>query len=272
MLVTAFDDVTATRQAGLSRVRYTGAPVTVPRQITPMREGVLLRFDVEVDPSVAADASKYAAASWQYRRTFRYGSPNFKADGTPGIDALAPSRAYVSNDRRAVFVAIAGMRPVMQLEIGWTIATRGGIALEGKGYTTPYALAPFDPRAEGFGDIAVDLTQRAPAPAAPAQVVSVEEGRRLFAQYGCLGCHAIERGGPSRLGPPLVGVFGTTRRLAEGQRPVVADEAYLRQSIREPAAAIVDGYGKDGTGMPSFAGVLTDAQIASVVEFIKTLK
>ncbi len=263
---------TATRQAGLSRVRYTGAPVTVPRQITPMREGVLLRFDVEVDPSVAADASKYAASSWQYRRTFRYGSPNFKADGTPGIDALAPSRAYVSNDRRAVFVAIAGMRPVMQLEIGWTIATRDGVALEGKGYTTPYALAPFDPRAEGFGDIAVDLTQRAPAPAAPAQVVSVEEGRRLFAQYGCLACHATERGGPSRLGPPLVGVFGTTRRLADGQRPVVADEAYLRQSIREPAAAIVDGYGKDGTGMPSFAGVLTDAQIASVVAFIKTLK
>ena len=40
----------------------------------------------------------------------------------------------------------------------------------------------------------------------------------------------------------------------------------------EPAAAIVDGYGKDGTGMPSFAGVLTDAQIASVVAYIKTLK
>ena len=38
---------TATRLAGLGRVRYTGAPVTAPRQVTPMREGVLLRFDVE---------------------------------------------------------------------------------------------------------------------------------------------------------------------------------------------------------------------------------
>jgi glucose/arabinose dehydrogenase/mono/diheme cytochrome c family protein len=264
---------TATRQAGLSRVRFTGAPVTVPRQITPMREGVLLRFDVAVDPSVAADASRYTAASWQYRRTFRYGSPNFKADGTPGVDPLAPSRAYVSSDGRAVFVAIAGMRPVMQLEVGWSIASRDGLRLNGKGYTTPYALERFDPRAEGFGDIVLDLTQRAPAPAVPATapVVSVEEGRRLFVQYGCLACHATERGGPDKLGPPLVGVFGATRRLSEGKPPTVADEAYLRQSIREPAAAVLEGYDKGGTGMPSFAGVLTDAQIASVVEFIKGL-
>jgi cytochrome c2 len=248
--------------------------VTVPRQITPTREGILLRFDVPVDPSAAADASNYTAASWQYRRTFRYGSPNFKADGTPGIDPLPPSRAYVSGDRRAVFIAIPGLRPVMQLEVGWSIATPVGVRLEGKGYTTPYALEPFNPRAEGFGDIVPDLTRRAPAAPTPAKAadVSVEDGRRLFVQYGCLACHATERGGPAKLGPPLVGVFGATRRLAEGKPPRVADEAYLRQSIREPAAAIVEGFDKGGTGMPSFAGVLTDAQVASVVAFIKTLK
>ena len=51
---------TATRMAGLGRVRYTGAPVTVPRHITPLREGVLLRFDIALDPVAAADVDSYA--------------------------------------------------------------------------------------------------------------------------------------------------------------------------------------------------------------------
>ena len=40
---------TATRLAGLGRVRYTGAPFTVPRDVVPMDKGVLLRFDVPLD-------------------------------------------------------------------------------------------------------------------------------------------------------------------------------------------------------------------------------
>jgi hypothetical protein len=52
---------------------------------------------------------------------------------------------------------------------------------------------------------------------------------------------------------------------------VVADERYLRESIREPAAAIAEGYQANGVGMPSYAGVLTDAEIESVVQFIKSL-
>ena len=41
---------TATRLAGLGRVRYTGAASTLPREVVPMDKGVLLRFDVPLDP------------------------------------------------------------------------------------------------------------------------------------------------------------------------------------------------------------------------------
>ena len=40
---------TATRLAGLGRVRYTGAASTVPREVVPMDKGVLLRFDAALD-------------------------------------------------------------------------------------------------------------------------------------------------------------------------------------------------------------------------------
>jgi cytochrome c2 len=264
---------TATRLAGLGRVRYTGAPVTVPRQVTPMREGVLLRFDIALDKDSAADPARYQAASWGYKRTFRYGSPNFKADGTTGVDAIVPSRAYVSADGRGVFIATPDMRPVMQLQVGWKVRARDGRAVEGEAYTTPYALEPFNPRAEGFGDIVVDLTRRetavTPAVAAPA---SADEGRDVFVKYGCLACHATERTTVTKLGPTLAGVFGASRPIAGRTTAVVADEAYLRQSIREPTAAVVEGFDKPGVGMPSFAGVLSDAQVESVILFIKSLK
>ncbi len=264
---------TATRQAGLSRVRYTGAPVTVPRQVRPLREGVLLRFDVRLDKAAAETVANYAVASWQYRRTFRYGSPHYKADGTPGTDALAPTHAALSADGRAVFLTVPDMRPVMQLEVGWTLRAADGRPVEGRAYTTPYALDAFNARAEGFGDLVIDLTSRAaPAPVVASRAPTVEEGREVFVKYGCLACHAAERGSPAKMGPPLVGVYGEPRRVAEREAPVVADEAYLRQSIREPAAAIVDGYQRAGVGMPSFSGVLTDEQIESLVLFIKSLR
>ena len=213
------------------------------------------------------------AATWGYKRTFRYGSPNYKADGTTGTDPLVPSRAYVSADGRGVFVAIPDMRPVMQLKVGWKLRARDGRAVAGEAYTTPYALEPFNPRAEGFGDVVLDLTRRdaprAPAAAAPA---SVDEGREVFVKYGCLACHATERGAATKLGPPLVGVFGAPRPIVGRATPVVADETYLRQSIREPSAAVVSGFDRGGVGMPSFAGVLSDAQIESVILFLKSLK
>ena len=53
---------------------------------------------------------------------------------------------------------------------------------------------------------------------------------------------------------------------------MTADEAYLRESILEPSAKIVSGYEKGEAGMPSYAGVLTDPQIESIILFIKSLK
>lgn len=265
---------TATRMAGLGRVRYTGQPVTLPRTVRPTREGVWLQFDVALDRASAEDPSHYTLASWGYQRSYRYGSPQLDASGAPGTDTLVPSRAYLSSDGRGVFVAVPGMRPVMQLEVGWQIAAADGTAVAARAYTTPYTLEPFNARAAGFGDLVIDLTPRPitrTASPAEAAEVSVAEGRRVYEQFGCMACHAVERGAATRLGPPLIGVYGAARPITDRQTAIVADEVYLRESIREPASAIVQGYAQTGTGMPSYAGVLTDAEIESLVLFIKSL-
>lgn len=262
---------TASRMSGLGRVRYTGAASTLPSEVVAMDKGVLVRFDSPLDPASAADPDNYSVTSWQYKRTYQYGSPQFKADGTPGIDRLAPSQAYVSRDGRSVFVGVPGMKPVMQMRLGWSLATATGMAFENSADFTPYELPAFDPAAEGFGDITVDLSPRAIA-AAAAVPVSAEEGRRVAQLYGCTACHATESTAVTMLGPTLKGLYNSERTYASGRLRVRADDDYLRESILEPAAKIVTGHERGESGMPSYRGVLSQSQLESIILFIKSLR
>ncbi len=260
----------ATRLAGLGRVRYTGISSTLPREVVPMDKGVLLRFDVPLDRTKAVNPDNYSLASWHYKRTYQYGSPQFKADGTTGIDRLAPSSAYVSSDGRSVFIGVPGMVPVMQMRVGWSLATAGGRKFQDTAYFTPYDLPKFTPQSEGFGNITVSLAPRTMAVKEDAPI-SAQEGRRLYQAFGCVACHAIDSSSLTKLGPSWKGLYGTDRTFAGGMVRGKADEAYIRESILDPSAKIVDGYERGEVSMPSYAGVLSEAQIQSLIAFIKSL-
>jgi glucose/arabinose dehydrogenase/mono/diheme cytochrome c family protein len=262
---------TATRLAGLGRVRFTGAASTLPREIVAMDKGVLLKFDVALDAATAVDPDRYSLASWHYKRTYQYGSPQFKADGTPGTDPLVASRVYLSKDGRSVFVGVPGMRPVMQMRVGWSLATAAGTAFTESAAFTPYELPAFDSRAEGFGELSVDLSPRTSVGKASVPV-SAEEGARLYRLYGCSACHSIDGSSTSTVGPTWKGLYGRSRPLANRPAPLIADDAYLRESILDPGAKIASGYERAESRMSSYAGVLTDSQIDSIILFIKSLK
>ena len=262
---------TATQMAGLGRLRYTGAPSTVPREIAPMDTGVLLRFDVPLDADTATNPDNYSVTSWRYERTYRYGSPQLKADGTPGIDRVAASAAYLSRDKKGVFIAVPEMKPVMQMHVGWSLSTADGTKFQENAYLTPYELAKFDALAEGFGQLTLDLTARAVV-TGPSTPVSIDEGRRVSQLYGCVACHSIDGGGITKLGPTWKGLYGAGRTFGNGVGPTVADDAYLREAILSPTARVVSGYERGEAGMPSYAGVLTDPQIESIILYIKSLK
>ena len=260
--------------AGMGRVRYTGAPVLIPREVVPMDKGVLLRFEVPLDPKKATDPASYSLQSWSYKRTYKYGSPQYKEDGTPGQDALPASSAYLSPDRRSVFIGVPNLKPVMQLRVGYSLATADGVSFDENAYTTPYELAKFDPKAEGFGDIQVDLTPRA-AVAQASGPVTLEEGKRLAQLFACIACHADEYHPQSaKSGPPWKGLYGQQRDVFVAGKPakVHADENYLREAILDPTAKVAAGFEKGEYAMPSFAGVLNASQVESLVLYIKSLR
>ena len=260
--------------AGIERVRYTGAPSLTPREVIPTDRGVLLRFDVALDPAKAANPANYSLATWRYKRAPSYGSAQYKADGKTGNDWLTASSAYVSQDGKSVFVGVPGMKPVEQLRLGWDLASAAGAEMRQNAYATPYELVKFDPVAEGFGDIAVDLTPRVAA-AKKAEVVSAKEGQRLATMFGCVACHSVTDTAMNNVGPKWKGLFGSKRDYvteAGKKGSATVDAAYLRESILEPNAKRHASFLKSEFATPSFAGVLSDAQVDSIVLYIKTLK
>ncbi len=261
---------TVKRISGFTRVRYTGAPNPWPREIAPMDKGILLRFDVPLEAQQATNLASYSVERWNYQRTANYGSPHFKLDGTKGTEQLAPSSVYLAKDGKSVFLGVPDMKRVMQMRVGWNIALKDGKKIANNAYFTPYEFSAFNPTAEGFESITVDLTPRAMAQAENTPV-TVEEGARLAELLGCVACHSNDGTTVGKVGPSWKGLFGSQPEIF-GKGKVTADEAYLRESIKDPIAKIVKGYEKSDAGMPSYEGVITDAQIEALILYLKTLK
>src|SRR6267142_1126410 len=91
-------------------------------------------------------------------------------------------------------------------------------------------------------------------------------GQQLYQSLGCVSCHGAN--GEGGRGPTLAGLFGRQTLLSTGQS-VRADEAYIRESIINPQAKLVAGFGPI---MPTFQGQVSEDQLVQLLAFIKSLQ
>ena len=91
-------------------------------------------------------------------------------------------------------------------------------------------------------------------------------GQQFFQSLGCVSCHGAN--GEGGRGPALAGLFGR-RVLLTNNQTVVADEGYIRESIENPQAKLVAGFGPI---MPTFQGQVTPEQLIQIMAFIKSLQ
>jgi len=89
-------------------------------------------------------------------------------------------------------------------------------------------------------------------------------GEKIFAELGCVTCHRSDTQGR---GPSLQGVFGKPVLLQDG-RTVTADENYVRESILDPGAKVVNGF---KPVMPTFQGIVSEEQLNALVAYVKSL-
>lgn len=90
-----------------------------------------------------------------------------------------------------------------------------------------------------------------------------DSGAVIAQRSGCASCHGGSfQGG---VGPSWAGLAGSEVALTDGST-VIADDAYLFESIRDPGAKIVAGF---GVQMPRNS--LSDDEISEVVAYIRSL-
>ncbi len=98
----------------------------------------------------------------------------------------------------------------------------------------------------------------------------VETGKRIMQNIGCFACHSLD--GSKLVGPSFKGVWGEEQTVVTNgaTRKVTVDEDYIKKSIYDPNADVVEGFSKGM--MLSYEGQLSDEDVANIIEYLKTLK
>jgi len=94
-------------------------------------------------------------------------------------------------------------------------------------------------------------------------------GKRIMQNIGCFACHSLD--GSRLVGPSFKGIWGEEITVVTDgeERQVVVDEEYVRRSIYEPNADVVDGFNKGL--MLSYEGQLSEEDVNNIIEYLKTV-
>lgn len=188
-----------------------------------------------------------ALRMFSLKRTEKYGSGHFLWNGDPGEHRFQPSRFELSRDRRTFVLSFDHLRQSDVLDLHLTV-TSGDTIFPLHLFTKPTHLPKADQRT-----LAAIARLESEKPALmPADRT---RGQEVFKNYACAGCHSLDQ--TKLVGPSLKG-------LARRSNPEL-----IRQSILDPNAVLTEGY---QAAMPSYAGVLTEQQLADLLAFLSTLK
>lgn len=129
------------------------------------------------------------------------------------------------------------------------------------------ALAAFiiNYEATALGD--VELSEIAPVAELAAQSDDpVERGQIIYNNSGCGGCHAIDGISVGAVGPALSQIATVAETRVDGY----SAEEYLRESIRNPSAYLVEGY--DDLMVKTFADSISESQFDDLIAFLLAQK
>lgn len=131
-----------------------------------------------------------------------------------------------------------------------------------------YYLSPDEPPNQRM--VRLKKEGKLPVAAAPVQEeigpADPEAGKAVFSANGCMACHVISS---------LPGAVGTTGPKLDGLGKIAASrvagmdaEAYIKQSIEDPYAYVVDGYMKV---MPNMRANMSGQDFVNLVAYLKSL-
>jgi len=102
------------------------------------------------------------------------------------------------------------------------------------------------------------------APVTKSSAATVKEGKNLYMNKGCGGCHGPNGEGMSGVGPGLKDLAGSQVELIDGST-VIADDSFIVKSITNPENDVVKGY----TAMVNLG--ISESDALKILEYIKSL-
>ena len=134
----------AQRDGAIQRVRYTGGTVTMQSGIHFTDKGIRIDFTNALDATSAAEAANYSVLQYNYRWTSAYGSDKYKVSNAnqKGTEPLPITAVTLSADKKSVLLEIAGLQPVMQIEVKMNIKSAAGPPVPDRIAATINVVAP----------------------------------------------------------------------------------------------------------------------------------
>jgi len=247
------------RVSGLTRIRYTGKDVFEPLAARLKINGIELEFTQPLKLGSGWNPAAYHATQWGYQGTQTYGGQKVR-------HRLAEVRsATVSVDRRHVFLELPGIvtGEVLHVRLSKNLSSETGSPLWAGDFWYTVNRIPKDHP----GEVRPAPSETLIA-ATPFFKFSKGDVGRVLYQNFCAACHSLDD--TKLVGPTFSGLAGSKKKVrdpATGKTSeLTATADYLRQSILEPNALLVEGYPENL--MPPIGAILTPAQIDALVDYI----
>ena len=131
------------RDGCLQRVRYTGEKVYLPVELEMKESGFKVTFTQSLDRELAEDVESWSIERWNYRWAKAYGSKEYSVENPDkvGHDDVEVKSAKLLEDGKSVFVELANVIPVMQMEIQFDLEASDGEPIRGAIYNTVHGVA-----------------------------------------------------------------------------------------------------------------------------------
>ena len=143
----------AAKEAGFQRIRRNDKVANpLPSGMKVTKEGVAIRFDVELDDELATDPTSFTVQRWKYVRSVQYGSGQFSVDH-PDVEAEQQATtkesqrhrkrdnvtvlgATLLDDKKTILIKLDGHKPAQQVKIDYDLESADGDELIGNIHST----------------------------------------------------------------------------------------------------------------------------------------
>jgi hypothetical protein len=247
--------------SGLTRIRYTGRQVFEPLAARLRSNGIEIEFTQRLAPDTGWNPAGYYVTQWGYQATQTYGGQKVR------YRRSEVRSATVSTDRRRVFLELPDLveNEILRFRLPQSMRSVSGDAMWTGEFWYTVNRIPKD----GPG-LVKPAPETAMVATEPFFRFSGKDAGSVMYQNFCAACHSLD--GTKRVGPSFRSLNASTRTALDvnGRKQEISVGAdYLRQSIVEPEALVVEGYQNI---MPPMGGLLREAQINTLVNYLLKIR